>query len=60
VCRRQECLAEAVRRARWAQAFRAPATLRPETIDRVRALIEAEEMPRLSTECAGAAVEGRW
>jgi hypothetical protein len=39
--------------------------LTPETIGRVRALIEAEETPR-STECheerlrAGAAVEGRW
>ena len=66
LCRTEGCLTEAIRRARWGQAFRTSATLTPEAIGRVRALIEGTETDRFSTECgddnlrAGAAVEGRW
>ncbi len=42
VCRSESCLGEAVRRSRWAHAFRAPAVLRPETVERIRTLIRAE------------------
>ncbi len=49
LCRSESCLTEAVRRGRWAQVFRAPATLTPETAEGVRGLIEA----RLGPEPAG-------
>jgi hypothetical protein len=56
-------LEEAIRRARWAHAFRAPAALTPETAARLRALIEAATEPVLvpvgAAELAGAPVEGR-
>jgi predicted RNA-binding protein YlxR (DUF448 family) len=66
LCRTELCLTEAVRRARWGQAFRTSAAMTPEAIGRVRALIEGTGTDRFSTECgddnlrAGAAVEGRW
>ena len=73
MCRRDNCLEEAIRRARWAHAFRAPAALMPETAARLRALIEAATepsrsgrrcddgalMPVRAAERAGAPVEGR-
>lgn len=39
LCASEPCLAEAVRRGRWAQAFRAPVTVGPETIARLRAAL---------------------
>jgi predicted RNA-binding protein YlxR (DUF448 family) len=41
LCPQESCLSQAVRRARWAHAFRAPAALSPEGAARVRAWIEA-------------------
>lgn len=42
LCRSERCLGEAVRRGRWAHAFRRPVVLRPETVLRLRVLIGAE------------------
>ncbi|MBI3456816.1 MAG: YlxR family protein [Candidatus Rokubacteria bacterium] len=42
LCRSESCFVEAVRRGRWARAFRRPAVLRPETAERIRVLIGAE------------------
>ena len=39
LCRSARCLDEAMRRRRWPQAFRAPATLTPAAADGVRALL---------------------
>jgi hypothetical protein len=39
LCARDKCLAEAVRRNRWAHAFRAPATMSRETAGELRGLI---------------------
>jgi len=47
VCRRWACVAEAVRRPRWAQVFRAPAVLRPDALERVRHLLEAAPNARV-------------
>jgi predicted RNA-binding protein YlxR (DUF448 family) len=52
LCRDERCLAEALRRGRWAHAFRAPAALRAETAERMRGLMAATEQP------IGMSVEG--
>ncbi len=49
LCRSESCLDEALRRGRWGHAFRAPAALRPETVERLRASIEAGLEPELSS-----------
>ncbi|MGH7322517.1 MAG: YlxR family protein [Candidatus Rokuibacteriota bacterium] len=72
LCRGESCLTEAFRRGRWNQAFRAPAVLRTETFDRIRALLtvrrEADPvgasrrdggMDAPVTGAAGQPVEGR-
>jgi uncharacterized protein len=44
LCPSEACLTEAVRRGRWAHAFRAPTVLQPEAVERLRALIRAGVM----------------
>jgi uncharacterized protein len=41
LCPSEGCLTDAVRRGRWAHAFRAPAVLPPEAVEQLRALIRA-------------------
>ena len=74
LCRSESCVDEALRRGRWGHAFRAPAALRPETVERLRASIEAGREPELSSQSCddgiypaarvsgrpGASVEGGW
>jgi predicted RNA-binding protein YlxR (DUF448 family) len=74
LCRSESCLKEAVRRGRWTQAFRAPATLTPEVSEGVRALLEGRIGRELASQgCddgihavargggrSGASVEGGW
>jgi hypothetical protein len=55
LCRSERCLGEALRRGRWAHAFRGPAALRPETVEQVRALIAAEAERQV-----GVPGEGGW
>lgn len=43
LCPSESCLSEAVRRARWAHAFRAPTALSPEALAPVRAWIAQRE-----------------
>jgi predicted RNA-binding protein YlxR (DUF448 family) len=43
VCRVERCLSGAVRRGRWAQAFRAPAALSPATAERLRTLVHTDD-----------------
>ncbi len=50
LCRSESCLDEALRRGRWGHAFRAPATLRPETVERLRDSIEAGREPEHSSQ----------
>lgn len=40
LCFREVCLTEAIRRGRWVQAFRVPTVAGPETIARLRALLD--------------------
>ena len=56
LCFREECLTETVRRGRWAHAFRASVTARPEAIERLRALLGE----RARTGASGQSVEGGW
>ncbi len=66
VCRAEACLDQALRRGRWAHAFRAPAVMSAETAGRVRELIGAEGPARPASErtedgaCVPATVEGGW
>jgi hypothetical protein len=53
LCRSERCFGEALRRGRWGHAFRAPAALRPDTVERVRALIAAKAEGQV-----GVSVEG--
>jgi predicted RNA-binding protein YlxR (DUF448 family) len=39
LCRSESCLAAALRRNRWVQLFRASATLGPDEVERLRALV---------------------
>jgi hypothetical protein len=39
LCRREACLSECVRRARWSHAFRVPAVVTPEGVARLRAAL---------------------
>jgi len=39
LCRRERCLREALRRGRWAQAFRAPTVVTPDGLAGLRALV---------------------
>lgn len=60
LCFREGCLTEALRRGRWAQTFRAPAAVLPETIERLRALVgedptQAEPGSRSITTVSGSA-----
>jgi hypothetical protein len=45
VCRRWECVVEAAKRARWARAFRAAASLGPGALERIRGLLQAGSDP---------------
>jgi predicted RNA-binding protein YlxR (DUF448 family) len=42
LCRREACLSECMRRGRWSQAFRAPATPTPAGVAGLRALVSEE------------------
>ncbi|MGH7265512.1 MAG: YlxR family protein [Candidatus Rokuibacteriota bacterium] len=69
LCPNESCLSEALRRARWAHAFRAPATLSPEAVAKLRLSIGAAPplptgggcRPRVSAaRRPGIHVEGGW
>lgn len=43
LCPGETCLAEALRKNRWGQVFRAPSVLRPETVEGVRQVLAAAQ-----------------
>jgi hypothetical protein len=62
LCPSEACLTEAARRGRWAHAFRAATVLRPEAVERTRALILAGHVvggARVGARC-GVPVKGGW
>jgi hypothetical protein len=62
LCREAACFAEAVRRNRWGQAFRAPSVLQPATIEEVGRLLAGPAgdgaAPRGAETVAGRRSEG--
>jgi len=59
VCRDERCVREAVRRGRWAHAFRAAADLPPETAERMQALVRSAAPADLGAGSASS-VKGGW